>query len=109
MRLPPYHRSRTAALLRGIAAVLALGAAAGCDPPSIEEVCGDLEDQPCSPWSGYYECVEDARAVRARVEQAGGCDGAFDDYLRCLGGVDKCDWSVCNAERVAVIDCIGPL
>lgn len=109
MRLPPFHRSRTAALLRRIAAVLALGAAAGCDPPTIERVCGDLEGQPCSPWSGYNECVDDGRAIRARVAQAGGCDGAFESYLHCLDGVDECDWSRCNAERMAIIDCIGPL
>lgn len=110
MRLPPFYRSQTASLLRRIAAVLALGAAAaGCDPPSIEDVCGDLENQPCSPWSGYHECVDDGRAVRARVEQAGGCDGAFDDYLHCLGDVRECDWSTCNAARSAVVACIGPL
>jgi hypothetical protein len=106
MRLP---RFSILGHLPKIAALLVLGAAAGCNPPSIEDVCGELEDQSCSLWSGYYECVEDGKAVRARVEQAGGCDGALDDYLFCLGDLNDCGWSVCSDEREALERCIGPL
>lgn len=100
-------RSRRALLW--LAAALTLGAAPGCGGPSVEDVCKQLENTPCRVWSGYGECVEDGNTLRERVEERGGCDGAFDDYLSCIDELDSCDWDSCGAELRRVDTCVGGL
>lgn len=91
------------------AAALSLGALMGCGPPSVKDVCSELEERNCGIWSGVNECITDGNTLRERVEERGGCDGAFDDYLSCLGEQDNCSWGLCDAERQRVSTCVGGL
>lgn len=91
------------------AAALSLGALAGCGAPSVKDVCKELEERGCDVWSRYLECVTDGNALRERVEERGGCDGAFDDYLSCIGDLESCGWQSCAAELDRVDTCVGGL
>lgn len=88
---------------------LLLATVSGCDyVPSVDDVCARFQDHDCPTWSGEDACKTDGKAVYDRVEQAGGCDGALDEYLICLHDSSSCDWStICPAERSAVEGCIG--
>lgn len=82
----------------------------GCGAPGVEDICKQLEEQGCSVWSGVEECKADGERLQARVDQQGGCDGAYDDYRRCLWDAASCSWaSECADTRAELESCIGEL
>lgn len=90
--------------------VVLLGAAGCGEPATIESVCEKAEELACPTWSGLSRCIADGEAIRDRVEAAGGCDGAFEEYMKCQQDKNKCDWEhVCTSERGDLIVCIGEL
>lgn len=98
--------TRTAALA---ACLIALAAAfAGCGGSyDIDGLCDRLDELDCPGWQGATACVGDGKSLLARVNEAGGCDGAFDDYMACLTNAD-CAWaSACSSQRAALVDCVG--
>lgn len=91
--------------------LVVLLAAAGCnEPATVQSVCEKSQERACATWSGMSRCVADGDAIRARVEEAGGCDGALDEYLECHQAEDDCDFEhICTSERADLEVCIGAL
>lgn len=82
---------------------------AACGAPSVEDICEMYAAEECANWDSKDQCIAAGNAIGERVDAAGGCDGAFDDYLRCLSTVD-CDFSgICQDELASLEACIGPL
>ena len=93
----------------GIGAVLFVVAAAlsGCNAPSIEDVCKKLDKLDCMDSTSETECVGDGKGLKNRVNQAGGCDGAFDQYLTCVANAGCAYASDCADIRRELESCIG--
>ncbi|MBK8252765.1 MAG: hypothetical protein IPK82_08870 [Polyangiaceae bacterium] len=98
------------ALPRGIFIALLAAFFTGCGAPSVKDICETYESEECGDWDGKTECIAAGNAIDERVDAAGGCDGAFDDYRRCLSDEKSCDFSdICQDERASLEACIGPL
>lgn len=84
---------------------LALGAlASGCQP-SVERVCGHLDDASCDV--SYNDCVGDGNALQSDAD-AEDCGDLFSDYLDCVDGAGCAYESVCETEADALFACVGP-
>lgn len=107
------HVQRAARRTGALAALLATVAVftlAGCNAPSVEDVCKLLDQQDCSNWSGMSECVVDGTNIQERVDQEGGCEGAYEIYRQCLWDARSCAWeSECADSRAELESCIGEL
>jgi hypothetical protein len=87
---------------------LLLAIVAGCDgPPSVREVCENLDKQKsCFDDFSFDDCVDDGNFLEDDA-RGHGCEAEFDDYLACVNVTVCTADKECAVERDTLDACVG--